>query len=260
MTKGKTIAYLILCSVFFLLLGAYASEFVLHFIDRVLFVIGVFPWQYWLFNVIGLLILRLWWSDWWTHFYAAKIQPYQKRISQMMTGWGFWVVSNWWIDNPVYLLVIAHEGLVTGGIIMTAFTVFWNSAYVIFHEYHKRNGIDWLGLDGIDSMRQDLKERLLRSESSRSSLAMRILLFIPKGFIRMVLWMLEKGDGFAFVALTVWTDSFVTLAYVRRGRTGTITAKDWGLFVLSTIISNAYWSIRSYGIVVVILYFVHIFN
>lgn len=190
-------------------------------------------------------------------WYDEAIRPYQKRISQMMTGWGAWAFLNWWVDNPLYLLVIAHKGLVAGGIIMTVFTAAWNTAYVLFHEYHKKRGVDWLGFDGIESMRHDLECRLNRSQRPGSHGMMTLFLFIPKGFLRLALWMLKKGDGFAFIALTIWTDSFVTLAYVRRGRSGKITGRDWGLFLLSTVISNAYWSIRSYGIVMIFLYLVH---
>lgn len=249
--------FLLLLVLFNPLGGIYRSVF--HWmVEACVSVFGFFasiPWQSW-FSLVGILLLVRMYLDRKAIFRKLR----SKKAAQVMAGWGFWISTNWGIDNVLYPAVIAWQGLVSGGIIMTASMVVFNGAYLLAYERQKsRNGIDWLGMDSVRELKENGTKRIekweRREPSHRTiSVLIRIILFVPKNIFGIAVRMIEKGKIFAFISLSILADSFVVTAYFRGGVSGRLTQKDWMIFLSSTIFSNAYWSLRSFGVVLIIRY------
>ena len=60
-------------------------------------------------------------------------------------------------------------------------------------------------------------------------------------------WMLNRGDVFAFVALSLRFDPFITTAYLRRGSYNGMSTRDWKIFLGSVVVSNAAWALVCFG-------------
>lgn len=90
-----------------------------------------------------------------------------------------------------------------------------------FYDWAKK---DWLG---IETAKQ------LREYTGTSRVA------------RVLGWAAAKGEAALLVVLSVWTDPFVTVAYLRHGahQYNGMSARDWRIFLLSLAIGNGYWSV-----------------
>lgn len=256
--KGKPLMTFVVYGIFFILLGAYASEPLVRGIDRVLFIVGVFPWQYWFASAIVFTLLLLWLNDYFVdnvYLRSAKM----KRIMQFTAGFGFWSSTSWVFDNIMYPGVIAWRGLLEGGLIMASVAIVVELSFLMVYEYKK---VDWMGMDALESIRNDGDIWIMKFNGKQYhgivvKIWMRIIMFFPVMIFRIVLWMLKKGDVFAFFALSIFMAPFPTTIYLRHGRFDGLRKKDWMIFIASAILGNVYWTLRSYGVVVIIRYFIH---
>ncbi len=144
---------------------------------------------------------------------------------------------------------------------MSTIAIFITAIFLIVYEYKK---IDWMGMDALRSVRDNGDEWIQKfGARQHHNIAMRLLVkslaFFPVLFFRLALWMLNKGDFFAFIGLSIVADPFVTTIYLRHGRFDGLKRRDWIIFIASGILSNFYWTLRSYGVVVIIRYVLRIF-
>ncbi|MDD5083733.1 MAG: hypothetical protein PHT88_02200 [Candidatus Moranbacteria bacterium] len=190
------------------------------------------------------------------YFGSAKF----KRIAQVTAGFGFWSGTSWVFDNVAYPGVIAWQGVVVGGIVMSAIAILVTAIFLIVYEYKK---VDWMGMDALRAVRDNGDAWIQKFsgdgyENMFPRYFVKILMYFPVLFFRVALWMLNKGDALAFVGLSIISDPFVTTIYLRHGKFDGLKKKDWVIFLSSSVLSNFYWTLRSYGLVVVIRYFLRI--
>lgn len=247
--------------------------------ESMMFTDGFLAWSVAVFLVVSLLAEALPWWFWsllllivfggilWAaaKFFSGRVfftSEKLKRIVQVTAGFGFWSSTSWVFDNIAYPGVIAWRGLVEGGLIMSVTAILITAIFLIVYEWKK---VDWMGMDALRSVRDNGDVWIAKFEDKgrrgnpivRS--VMRAILFFPVSFFRVVLWMLNKGDAFAFVGLSLVADPFVTTIYLRHGRFDGLRKKDWAIFLASGVLANFYWTLRSYGVVVIIRYFWNMF-
>ncbi|WP_372717735.1 hypothetical protein [Immundisolibacter sp.] len=127
---------------------------------------------------------------------------------------------NWAFDYLLYPYVLWHLGLLYGGITMMLLSALACYLLLLFYDWTKK---DWLGIEAI----KDLKH----SESQGR-------------FLSLVGNFLRRSDWLAMLALSIKFDPFITVAYLRPGsyHFNGLTRREWGLFWVSVLISNLYWS------------------
>lgn len=152
---------------------------------------------------------------------AVNLPGYKERAAILGIGLlGNSLIANG-IDYVLYPWVIWTLGPLLGAAMMTvlSFLICW--ATLLFYDWAKK---DWLGIETI----KELKEYAGNSR-----------------FARVLRWAVAKGDAALLVILSVWTDPFVTVAYLRQGahQYNGMSARDWKIFMLALAIGNGIWSI-----------------
>jgi hypothetical protein len=152
---------------------------------------------------------------------AVNLPGYRERAAILGIGLlGNSLIANGF-DYVLYPWVIWTLGPLHGAAMMTvlSFLICW--ATLLFYDWAKK---DWLGIETI---------KQLKEYRGASRLA------------RVLGWAAAKGDAALLVILSVWTDPFVTVAYLRQGahQYNGMSARDWKIFMLSLAIGNAYWSV-----------------
>ncbi len=124
-------------------------------------------------------------------------------------------------DYVLYPWVIWQLGAAHGAIVMTLVSFLICYLTLLFYDWAKK---DWLGIETI----KELKEYAGDSH-----------------FARALRWAVKKGDAALLVILSIWTDPFITVAYLRQGahQYNGMSARDWRIFMLSLIIGNGLWSV-----------------
>jgi hypothetical protein len=57
----------------------------------------------------------------------------------------------------------------------------------------------------------------------------------------------KRGDFVALLALSLYSNPFITVAWMRRGRFNWMTVRDWRIFFASWIIGNAWRTLACFG-------------
>ena len=127
-------------------------------------------------------------------------------------------------DYVLYPFVIWKLGLLHGGVLMSFASLLVCLLTLWFYDWSKR---DWLGIEAVKELR-DIE---------------------PSGsiFRRVLAWAIQKGDVAACVALSIYTDPFITTTYMRRSAYGGMKKRDWHIFFGSWLISNCWWTIACFG-------------
>lgn len=182
-------------------------------------------------------------------------QDVANRITQILTAHSILGVLNWLFDNPLYLYVIYRMGPVEGGMVLTMLSLVVSLALLIVYE---RVRVDWLGVNVLETVKER-GERWIGVFYERPPTeglwkwifvaVLRAGAFVPSRLFLAVIWALKKGDGFAFFALSLYTDPFITTAFLRHGRFDGFRRRDWFVFAGSVVVGNGYWILRSFTIV-----------
>lgn len=145
---------------------------------------------------------------------------WKERIGIMAVGHTFKQVEEFIFDYTLYPLVIAWLGMIIGGAVMMALSAFVCLLYILFYDWAKK---DWLGLELLKELRDEEKK------GSRTA--------------RFVQYVIKKGDTFAFFALSLYTDPFMTTVYMRHGanRYNGLSSRDWKIFWGSVLVANLWW-------------------
>lgn len=138
---------------------------------------------------------------------------------------------NWGVDPLITVLANLSVGGFVGAIIaviglsVVSFLVCY--PLLLFYDWSKT---DWLGIEAAKSLKEfDGKE--------------------GGWFKRMVAKTLRFGDPFAVIAMSIFTDAFVVVAYMRHGANqyNGLTKRDWVIFVSSIVISSISETVVLYG-------------
>ena len=60
-------------------------------------------------------------------------------------------------------------------------------------------------------------------------------------------WLVSRGDGVAFIVLSLKYDPFITTVYLRREAYSSFTPRDWAIFLCSWAVANGFWIFLCYG-------------
>lgn len=163
-----------------------------------------------------------------------KKSLYGKRFAELSLG----LITNKTIDSIfnylIYPFVIYKFGILQGGVVMTFLSFLACIGTMKFYDWSKR---DWLGIEAI----KDLK--VYEGE---------------KKIGRFTSWFLKRSDPIAFFFLSVWYDPFIVTAYLRHGsnKFNGMSRRDWGIFMGSLILGNAYWTLACYMGITLVEYLV----
>jgi MFS family permease len=191
---------------------------------------------------------------------AGFFSSHWKKIS----AFGFYHIISWLFDNPLWLFVELkwHSGGVYA-MMLAALTI--NFAMLF---YYRKNKVSWLGLDVAVDFMQKKTEKLTQVFfilvspkmlvvfvvaallSPDYLLVLQVVFYFLVAFEILILATRGLGTKWesivAFFALSVWQDSFITTAYLRRkDYSAGLKRKDYIIFFLSSLTSISYWAIRN---------------
>ena len=144
--------------------------------------------------------------------------PLKKRLAELTVGFISAYCLSLSFDYLLYPFVIYRLGILNGGLLMTFLSFNVCIGLMKFYDWSKR---DWLGIETIKN---------LKGYAGTTKLG------------RFVAWILKKGDSAAFLFLSIKHNPFVTTAYLRQGKFSGMNKRDWVIFILSSLVSNAYWT------------------
>lgn len=128
-------------------------------------------------------------------------------------------------DWGLYPFIIWMMGPLVGGIIMTLLSVIFDLIIIYWYDKSKQ---DWLGIEAIKGFKEGSggtkKEKLLR-------------------------WIMNRSDKLLVVLLSLKLNPFNVVLYMRHGANeyNGMSARDWKIFVVSTIVGNLYWTLVMFG-------------
>ena len=145
------------------------------------------------------------------------------RIAELALGYTVSQLAVWSFEFALYPFVVFSLGLWRGGAMMAglSFVICWLT--IKFYDWSQR---DWLGIEAIKALREYGGKQRGR---------------------RLLAWALRTSDPVACVLLSIKFDPFIVTAYLRRGRFGGMTARDWRIFMLSWSLGNAFWGLLCFA-------------
>ncbi len=146
-----------------------------------------------------------------------------KRVAELTVGHTVNQIIVWAFDFGLYPFVIFSLGLRLGFIVMALLSLLTCWLTMLFYDWSQR---DWLGIEAIKSLK---------------------VYAGPNRFGRALAWILRQSDSVACVLLSLRFDPFIVTVYLRRGRFGGMTRRDWQIFLLSWLIGNAWWSLLCFA-------------
>ncbi|MCX6762547.1 MAG: hypothetical protein NT093_02070, partial [Candidatus Moranbacteria bacterium] len=136
-------------------------------------------------------------------------------------------------------------GAVEGGLIMSIISFILCYFFILFYDWSK---VDWLGIELLKET--NYGPDFLKKKSGRSRFA-RALWWPFHRIFRLVNWAQNRGGVAAFFVLSVYTDPFMTVVFLRRKKFSGLGMKDWIIFLGSVIFGNFYWTLRTILIILV---------
>jgi len=149
--------------------------------------------------------------------------PLFRRIAELVTSFFAWKSFDYAFDFVLYPFVIWKLGPLVGGGIMALLSLI---TCLLTMRLYDRLGRDWLGIEFVKNLRH-------YEGGSRWRL--------------WLAWLVARGDGVAFIVLSVKYDPFVTTAYLRREAFQRFTLRDWIIFLGSWAVANGFWIFLCYG-------------
>jgi len=176
---------------------------------------------------------------------AAFIAAQKKQIATIALGQTFNQIFDWMFNYPLYMFAVEQMGLTKGYIVMAFASFFTCLAFIKFYDWLK---VDWLGIE-VAKEAKEYGPTFIKKMNVESGIG-RILWWPFSRIILFILWAVNKGGLVAFMALSIYTDPFITTVYMRRGwgEYNGLSRRDWAVFLASTAVGNAYWAIRTFAI------------
>lgn len=145
------------------------------------------------------------------------------RIKELALGHTINQAICYSFDFALYPLVIFWLGLRLGFVVMAGLSLLVCWLTLRFYDWSKR---DWLGIEAVKSLKD-------YSGANRVG--------------RLLAWVLLRSDPVACVLLSIYFDPFIVTVYLRRGRFGGMSRRDWRIFLLSWLIANVWWSLLCFA-------------
>ena len=145
------------------------------------------------------------------------------RIAELALGYTVNQIICYSFDFGLYPLVLLWLGLGWGFVVMAFLSLLICWLTMLFYDWSKR---DWLGIEAIKSIKD-------YEGDNRAA--------------RWLAWALRKSDPVACFLLSIKYDPFIVTVYLRRGRYGGMSARDWRNFLLSLFIGNVWWSVACFS-------------
>ncbi len=143
-------------------------------------------------------------------------RPFWGRTGELTLGHTVNAALTYGFDYVLYPLAIWKLGPWVGGGLMAGASLVICLFLLWFYDW---SGRDWLGIEAVKSLRE-----------------------AGGGPLRKILArVLQWGDVPAFLALSIYTDPFITTAYMRKGAFNGMTRRDWSVFLASWLIGNGEW-------------------
>lgn len=149
-----------------------------------------------------------------------------KRIGILVLGLTVNELTAYGYDFIVYPYLIVAYGLLLGWLYAVVGSIVLCLGTLWFYNVTEQ---DWLGLETI---------KLVRDEPPTGRMR--------KFFHRIA----NRGDAWALVLLCLKFDAFVVTIYMRRGSGNyAMSTRDWRIFWVSMVVSNAWWGLIIFGAV-----------
>lgn len=176
---------------------------------------------------------------------AAFVAAQRKKIALIGAGHIFNQLFDWTFNYPLYMWVVGALGPVKGFVAMATISFLTCLIFIVVYDRMK---VDWLGIE-VAKEAAEYGPAFIRKMSAKSRIG-RVLWWPFSRIILVILWAINKGGFIAFGVLSMYTDPFITTVYMRRGhgQYGGLSRRDWLIFLASTAVGNAWWTIRTFAI------------
>jgi hypothetical protein len=171
---------------------------------------------------------------------AAFIAAQKKRSAIIGLGYTFGNIFDYVFNYVVYIPIVALYGAVKGGIIMGFLSAIVCYLFIKFYDWSKQ---DWFGIE-VAKEAAEWGPEWIKNLSVKSWIG-KILWWPFSRVILMILWAIRRGGVVAFIALSMYTDPFVTTVYFRKESFGGLKKRDWMIFTGSIIVGDLYWTLRT---------------
>ena len=171
---------------------------------------------------------------------AAFIAAQKKRIATVCVGYTFGTAFDYFFNYGIYIPVVAVLGPTKGWLVMTILSMVTCWTFIKFYDWSKQ---DWFGIE-VAKEAMEFGPSWIKKLSFKSKLG-KILWWPFSQIILFILWAIKKGGWIAFIALSMYTDPFVTTVYFRKGSFNGLTRRDWLIFFGSAIVGDIYWTLRT---------------
>ena len=152
---------------------------------------------------------------------SYKPTSVKQRLGILLVGFlGNHIIVNLF-DNVLYPFVIWQKGPIIGGFIMIMASLLICLLTFWFYDWAKQ---DWLGIESMKEVKDATKNRFMA-------------------------WALKQSDPVLFVALSIWTDPFITTVVMRKGswQFDGLSKRDWKIFFGSLLVGNLEWILMLSG-------------
>lgn len=139
------------------------------------------------------------------------------RAAELAAGFCSNTALNFVWDWLLYPFVIFKYGPLWGGLAMSLASFAACIGLLGLYDLLKR---DWLGIEAVKTLRDGVAHGRIR---------------------RAIASILRWGDIPAFIALSLYFDPFITVAYLRRQQFGGMGRREWGIFIASWAVANGVW-------------------
>ncbi len=159
---------------------------------------------------------------------ASFFRKYHRKIQEIGRSLFMWEGFNFIYDFLFYPFALVYWGFAEGAAIVVVLSIVINAFVFWLYEYMR---VDWLGANAL---------RELEDEENKSRLA-KFATWVGKK--KKSAW--EKlASPFVFVALLLPIDPVIVAIHYQRQHFKGLGWKDWGLFLLATLVANAWWLIK----------------
>lgn len=159
-------------------------------------------------------------------------------------GYGIYTLLSELYDMVLWPIIQGAYG-VNGVIGMSLGAVVIN--FIVLSVYQQQK-VDWLGVSVIDALMNRSADTATRFRNHPSWAG--AVLFIPACIIQFLTRGL-KTPWLAFVILSTLGDSFLTTAFMRQGRFGSLERRDITIFFTSSLVGCGFWVVWNAGVVTV---------
>jgi len=189
---------------------------------------------------------------------AAEIVALAKKYQGIITGAGVYHIASWIYDNPLWMSVeLKWKDTGVLGMMVGAFII--NTILLIYFRNKKTDFILWSALDELSEKESNFHEAYAKWGQKKTPWKFYLVIatYVPVKLAIFMLWCLKKsprlGDLVAFLILPVIEDPFIATMYLRHGHQNGLRAKDYVVYLASSIISIGYWAIRNAAVVELVL-------